>query len=630
MAKSKRRRHGRTHNKHEKDEPFHVLFCKVAFFLSVLAIMTFSCVMSYQRILRTTRLVALTTNAPPLQPIYTTLRGENYQVEMPLRIKKQIKPVSVSKEPVVNVSFADAFALAEQYAVSNEAFASTAQRLRDEFAIRYRTGARAMLQRGLRETAPHSLARRFLLHSSESSTSSDTFTIVVLGDDAASGAGNLRGQAYASVLHALLNETFQSTHRTFNVLNLAMEYASPFPLVWCLYDHYLNYTPADVYIWDFRGVAADHKLDQLEAFLRITATTKPFLILLNASPLELNLLQHYHVDALIVNDRDAVQPILNSGAPGLDQYQRFGTDSKVRLLQLLSVQNHEVIAWLIAMHFLAAMEMAETKDLVGIKVASRPTQLPDPMGLFSVRSTPYSSLFLEHSSRLRCYTSFDLTERTADMTLMRVLVAPTLSTLVASATVGSDVDLLLPKIADGSGWVLDLDTVAKRKKQLTKHNEFYGFPDWKAAYCGVAQSGLLRLILPLDDNQLNAVAPLDDSTLVGRVLTMLVLCSPKAPELNGRCSLSRDTNVTVSGFKTDLIPLSSKLVDGTDRPSCFQVIIPKQAVVDVLRTEKDNTLKHYGISVEIRVTDHKITQKKGACSISHVIYTQTEPTKMHE
>jgi len=402
---------------------------------------------------------------------------------------------------------------------------------------------------------------------------------VVLGSSAAAGSGNYYHQSYAFVLEQIMAPVFESLGIDFQVKNLAIEHTAEFPFLWCLEHHLGADSFPDIIVWDYGWYSTP---ESFEAFIRNVAgkardngQQPPLLIFRDSKQPNNNdqrdtLIQAYvdHtiiVGPLLLHVDQAAAPFLRlpdkdiptgfqswttsfggpQGAPGKEHTH-------------LTVKQHEMVAWLISMHLLSALQLAvaDQANADSVIFSAWEDQLRSPDALLpppvAIQRSSRSRWFLDQENEdemiekappawlpllvgvpdtqpehimsrdgknvqadldgglfhyprsLHCRTSY-ITQTTADD-----LEALIVSGSVAQGPLNLEEfhqnntqlleDLLLPKgvMFMKDGWVQDMDKTTKRKMQLSKQFNFLGFEDMiKKAYFGLPNSGDLKFFIPL-------------------------------------------------------------------------------------------------------------------------------------
>ena len=184
---------------------------------------------------------------------------------------------------------------------------------------------------------------------------------------------------------------------------------------------------------------------------------------------------------------------------------------------------HELLGWILTMHFLAALQFAvaamtttPTNDSLGwsswlaCDQDEKDATREEPVWFGPPRTTnatePWSSLLfgepvaVDHTTtnrtqnrwkmnRIHCRTSFD-----------PILSGPLSDIIIPTTTVGEDLDIMLPKsnMFYNRGWVLDLSDAERATKHSLNRFGGLGFRDQKKAYYGIYTSRALKLLLPYE------------------------------------------------------------------------------------------------------------------------------------
>jgi hypothetical protein len=561
-------------------------------------------------------------------------------------------------------------------------------RLQNEFVDRYTRNhsidqARELLQLGL-SGSPEILATKLLQkHDNE-------ISIWIMGSSSAAGYGNQYEYSYASVLEELLAWPSSWTN-TVTVRSMAMKELTEFPITWCAYQHYWKNTLPTMIVWDFGEELSKPHLPRLEAFLRFlsaavveTSQTNnheeekdddwivPITVLFRGIHTEEQwyLIQQYSafIDPVIVRDHHVPVPPPSSApmATGFREFYQFSATGPDTLhAHNLSVQQHALVAWLIAMHITSAWKLSlgslldiDHQENYVQKFKSRKEAIELPKLLYisdNSAGQQWENLLINPiTSLLHCRTTFDYTEMHMQKqgfhqsTIVRANITEAyilsdFSNLIISGKAESSFEtalemLLLPKTQEfyNKGWVLDLDAETKRSKLLTKSSgNFWGFRDWKMAYYGVPQSGPLELLIPIDDTE-SSFPTSDPAETKNSTLTLLIMCEADAilppPKGNNdnNCRLHRDVTFTVNGQLAQSVLVDSDIVATTSgRRTCVQITAPstddgQSIIIQKQTTEKLSSTQRSapaGILLKVAVTNPQVSWKNGPCSIAYVIWS---------
>ena len=559
--------------------------------------------------------------------------------------------------------------------------AAAAQLLKKEFIVNYGRYGRSLLARAL-TTFPQSTSN---------STSNTTLMInqiqtlaealhgldkplsfVVAGNGAAAGYGNYRSQAYSNKFLILLKRLFPSSTMT----NLALDQTTEFPSSFCLG----QYMPTmNVVIWDFVGSTPQ----RLESFLRISLLQGAKIFLGRVSSVVSDtgsmkkVLRHYcpsesmfdqsadgplkfqsciwleNVESM-ASDFRSLSELHDDMPPGFDELETsFGTGRKPaehheldhlpnQRPMLLTTKQHDLIAWLFFWPFLSAFQHKEKSSSQQSTNHETPpnTELPSTVEL---QDTETSSLILGQSFVASCFSTYDFAARDAhleDIPSGDVNLPANLPSLIASHTIGSKEEILKPKFgSEEKGWIFDMDEASKRDKKTMQHDvmqhqhesneepSFYGMVDWKQAYFGVYQSGILKMTIPLGTNGKPQKKPFalrrgQKPPAKIQTLVSLILCQSDAP-MNDKveeCSWRKDVEIRINGdiMKSKPLDPSYGVVvstrgaqhQGHVQPLCRRVSLG------------NSTAGSRSLELEVEVTNPRIIwhrKHSTPCSLSHVL-----------
>jgi len=474
------------------------------------------------------------------------------------------------------------------------------------------------------------------------------FVVAFAGYSTTVGRGNHLKQSYPLVFGELLKAPMMLLGLPdFKVRNAAIGGIPSFPYGWCL-SNFLG-EDADVVTWEF-GKNEQSKADGLDSFIRYahalsSGKIPPKFMLMDDSKSRVDLMKKYKLlkqrgfmtDSIAVNVDTAIKPLLaREGAPpaGVNDWDAWGANSNCpgRSKWHIKRQGHELRAWVLAMHFLDAMELAadvlEAGTLndflltVGGQNKGMLQQLPEPIttkkGEFGTlrfgeryrRDKPLNAEPNWQMNHVSCRTSFD----------------PVLNGYlrdIVQSPVQAQKDLLTDR--DESlierGWVWDVGLLERKTKLKVNAVGLgkcggLGYIDMKMALYGIHSSGKLSLWLPSSKGR--AATSVDDTYASGHYKS-LVICEVNEKREGAPCDMENDMEVTVGGKKaTSIRYMSFTGVEYLGRNVCINVRVPEGAKLD----SRGSVTKEIGLPVDIVVTNRKLTQK-GACSISHVVWEET-------
>jgi len=543
------------------------------------------------------------------------------------------------------------------------------------------------------------------------------FVMSFAGYSVTVGRGNLFSQSYPFVLQKILSPIFRELFDTDLVVrNMAIGGIPSFPYGWCQ-SNYLG-VDADVVSWDY-GMNEGNGAEIFEAYLRQTLVDKskahadyqdlehshetypnrpPMMIMLDTKKSRVDLLRNYAkkgyvIDSIAVGRGEVVDKKFlndngNSGKadetsipPGFQQWNEWGAPkgSPGQSPWHPKFMEHELIGWMIAIHFLDAIELA-AKLLYGAKAdASEVNQLtshknlhvndeykllPDPIHSMQPRTTAEisissllygmkkdQSLDHDHSSPSK---GISTTEGNWEMNQLscRTSFLPVVSGKMSSIIVSGLVqDSMLNTLEDtddalySSGWVVDvgkLERDTKKKVDRVNGGKGMGYIDMKLALYATPQSGTLRLWLPYEgnlDKDFN-----DDHA--SKWFRTLVFCEVNEKRGDDECKMNKDVAFIVGAVTTDSekslyrseVHKITSVASYLKKEICFTVSIPPDAKITRkydLKTyggsplspkEMDNLGTSFhddiGLTVDVNVIGKDVSRTNGACSISHVIWEQ--------
>jgi hypothetical protein len=325
---------------------------------------------------------------------------------------------------------------------------------------------------------------------------------------------------------------------------------------------------------------------------------------------------------------------------GLKDWEEFGAPARCpgRGSWHPKKMEHELIGWMIAMHFLQALERAHTLLLNGSDV---PRQLQAPSFPAPLAKTPgndpeVTELLYGHATGddyrmkdLSCRTSF----------LPATDHSKVLPSVVVSGLLPGDLDIMKDRTDAhySKGWVLDVSKIERDTKRKVEACGGLGYMDMKIALYGVPASGTLRLWLPFegpshDDHDHDTT----DDVAAKHWFDDFIICEANEKRSDEACKLDQDMAITVGGVEVTRISPIKGAGEYLKRQTCVNVGVPKNAKVtqlkSVLSTDgkplstQDKTKfggndKAVGLVVDIKVRD-KVTRANGACCLSHIVWEQ--------
>ncbi|KAL7576515.1 hypothetical protein ACA910_018014 [Epithemia clementina (nom. ined.)] len=575
--------------------------------------------------------------------------------------------------------------------------------LRADFEHRYGKYATQIRQKGLQRfvssSDPHATAGRIL----RAAANRRPFRMAFAGYSVTVGRGNFFQQSYPFVLQHILQPAFTEIFQMkLLVRNAAIGGIPSFPYGFCL-EHFLGPTP-DVISWDFsmNELGRDNTA-VLEAYIRHSqhqlSQTRPMIISLDTHRGRCDLLQQYTQqnllqDALCVGKADAVfgksdlesfdkqSSAKSSTLPtGLQEWSEFGAPRNCpgRSGWHPKKKEHEMIAWIIAMEFVDALEqaarIAETdpnwiltyKDPLDPSVRHYTPKFPKPLSRTlpdNQHAPAIERLLFGHAAisenggndkdeyqihHVSCRTNFlPATDHTK--VLSNIVISGLASGLTADNIMTPRTDQQYTK-----GWVLDVSTLERETKVKVENCGGLGYEDMKIALYGVPESGPLRLWLPIElpsqgGNNKKKQKKEDLDLSATHWLDSVILCEANEKRSADACQLDHDLELQVGGVA---VPSSSIVVmhgagEYLKRPTCVHVTIPetsRMTPLDQLQTMDQKPLHDetkqrllqglssssvhkkkdkkpsslLGLVVDVRAAS-RVTRSAGACCLSHVAW----------
>jgi len=543
--------------------------------------------------------------------------------------------------------------------LSKEARLSIIEQTREEFYLKYggKESSTKMREKGILSTVDgiRHTARRILI-------SDGTFKMSFGGYSVTVGRGNLFSQSYPFILESILSPVFKDVfHLDLVVKNAAIGGIPSFPYGWCLPNFLGN--DADIVSWDY-GMNEGREAAALEAYLRQTlnpsfrngtSQVAPMMIMLDTNTARVNLLKKYAnigaaVDSIAVGRKEIVPKEFLSmkekeRPTGFQRWEEWGAPigSPGQSSWHPKFKEHEMIGWILAMHFLDAMEEAIILEKVETSIISKKNilthqYLPKPVfgdqSKIKVSSLLYGKESTEHRSsgesvwrmnKISCRTSF------------KPVVSGTMSSIIVSGVVGENLDELASRENElyGKGWVLDVGKVerdTKRKVNKVNDGEGMGYIDMKLALYGTSDSGTLRLWLPYEGEH----APNDANNLgADNWFNTIVLCEVNEKRGDKECSMESDVSFTIGGIESSGVTKVDIVASYLNKRICVNVPIPPTAVLTSRTNIKspdgmEDSVRFpildqgrsdgLGLLVDVQVRRKSLTRSDGACSISHVIW----------
>lgn len=504
-------------------------------------------------------------------------------------------------------------------------------------------------------------ARRIL----EAASAKRPFVMAFSGYSITVGRGNFYNQSFPFVVGNILEGPMQSIFGIpLVVRNSAIGGIPSFPYGFCL-EHFLGSDP-DVVSWDYSMNEGARDASVLEAFLRQVKAQlpkNPMVIMADTNKVRMKALDEYThkgwlKDAIAIGDKGILneQEIFGDKERrkpeeqlpvGFREWDQFGAPKNCpgRGSWHPKRQEHAMRGWMIAMHFVDAMEKAiamkaeSSNHFEERQVSNKVIKFGKPVSNLPQNDPEVTELLFGHTSgntkeeeyvmkQLSCRTSFlPATDHTK-----------TLPSVVVSGLGDENMDIMTDRSDKDyrAGWVLDVSTVERDTKRKVERCGGLGYVDMKIALYGVPESGKLRLWLPFegpshdhhnhDGADANAKHWFDD----------FVLCEANEKRGEEACQLNRDLEIIVGGVEVtpeNIHPLKGA-AEYLKRPTCVNVGVPKDAVVTTLGDLRTSDGKqpsarisnNYGRDALGMVVDVKAKQgvrrETGACCLSHIVWEQ--------
>ena len=537
-------------------------------------------------------------------------------------------------------------------------------KVRETFYDRYggTTTARSMLQRGVKRYGSLEQTAHRMLAAVAAGT---PLRLSFGGYSVTVGRGNRLEQSYPKVLESLLQPVLQSTlGLDVTTVNAAIGGIPSFPYGWCM-DHFLG-ANSDAVSWDYsmnegKGAAV------FEAYLRQAwaqmPDRHPMVIVLDTNKDRCSLLQSYAddgwlADAVCVGMAKYAVPdlkkVLSGPADklpaGFRDWEEFGAPSGCpgRSSWHPKRQEHALIAWMLAMYFVDAAELAYTITQKNPKWKSeymgyKPTSLaytaplePPPKNSQAVTELLYGhedgSSY--HMKQLSCRTNF--LPATDSRSVLSSIVVSGLSPTASAENIIETRD----DAAYAAGWVLDISSTERDTKIKVNKCGGLGYVDMKIALYGIPESGPLRLWLPMEAHSKHHDHDHDDHSEddleADHWFDELIICEANEKRGGKACKLDADMEYTVGGVVVDAPTMIVGAGEYLKRKTCVHVGVPNGAKITKLhdvqtldgsaasadaRRQLAESDKAVGLIVDIRAKG-AVTRKDGACCVSHVVWEQ--------
>ncbi|KAL3945682.1 MAG: hypothetical protein SGBAC_000250 [Bacillariaceae sp.] len=477
------------------------------------------------------------------------------------------------------------------------------------------------------------------------------FVIAFSGYSITVGRGNFFNQSFPFVLEEVLEKPMRSILGIpLVVRNAAIGGIPSFPYGFCL-EHFLGADP-DVIGWDYSMNEGPRDSSVLEAFIRHATQqlhNRPMLIMLDRNAQRTNLLEKYTSsgylqDAIAVSKKEVIDEKVFKQNPiveGFQDWDEFGAPRRCpgRGSWHPKRQEHSMIGWLMAMHFLKALERAyelqqsnmQGEGAVRRKHSDASVAYGKPLSPKVSDNDPrVTEILYGHEKGNGEYTIGDLSCRTSF--LPATDNSKVLPSLAVSGFAEGELDIMIDRTDDHykEGWVLDVSKVERDTKRKVERCGGLGYVDMKIALYGIPDSGKLRLWLPYEGS-----ATYDESN-AKKWFENIILCEANEKRSEKACQLNRDLTVVIDGEEVSDIQQINGAAEYLKRQTCVSVAIPENAKVASLGSVRsadgrplsvkdkekfgrdDNDV---GLIVDLTAKS-TVTRQDGACCISHVVWEQ--------
>lgn len=514
------------------------------------------------------------------------------------------------------------------------------EKIKQEFYLRYggKEEAEAMLGRGIisasstqseDEIAIHHTAERIV----RAMQKDGKFVMSFGGYSVTVGRGNFYKQSYPFIMEKVLKPVFDSMNLELIVRNSAIGGIPSFPYGWCLPNFLGN--DSDVVSWDY-GMNEGNGAGAFESYMRQSIATmpkRPMMILLDNKKSRVDMMKKYNtngalLDSIAVGKGEVVKKELldmeEIDRPiGLQRWDEWGAPkgSPGQSNWHPKMMQHELIGWMIAMHFLEAVESALTmKDIDHITIDQASHEklslLPKPESSITTGGQEAPSHILygvpENDSPSSLWQMDPVSCRTSFLPNIRGGLADIIVSGLAE-DVGDDL-----KSRDdsqySSGWVVDVGKVERATKRKVKKVGGLGYIDMKNALYGIPESGTLSLSLPHEGPMHDHDHDAATDKLANHWFDTIVFCEVNEKRGDEECKPETDMTFIVGGVKSNNVAQITNAASYLKKSICINVGIPDDAKI----TLKDNAVPE--LSVDVSVSRESVSRTKGACSISHIVW----------
>lgn len=453
----------------------------------------------------------------------------------------------------------------------------------------------------------------------------------------------------------ILLPLFNNVGIELQVKNSAIGGIPSFPYGFCL-KNFLG-SNSDVVSWDF-GMNEGNDAKGLESYFRHAMTSldkNPMFIVLDNKPPRKKLIQEYakkgYAPDSIFLDRDKMtksetaKKLISSPSPpnGFKDWDVWGSPKGApgQSPWHPKFKEHEMMGWAIAMYFVEAfkyiVENSHTFSSETTIKNKKLTSLPEPVYkdnsdhsaiTIGVPNSDNSNEW--HMSHTSCRTSFKPNMSGPLSDIITSGLSPEANSPENVMTDHKEEDF-------EKGWLVDVGTVEKKTKRKVESFGGMGYIDMKIAIYGTSKSGTLEMWLPYEDedsqnvNQSKKSLRSIDTRRANQYFKSLILCEVNEKRGNDECNFSQDLHIEIGGAKVVSI---SKMNAAAylKKQICIHVEIPSEAQISKhpLTASSYNNEDPFlnfegktdiGLEVKVSVSNENVSFENGACSISHVVWT---------
>eukprot|EP00934_Nitzschia_sp_Nitz4_P003572 Nitzschia sp. Nitz4//scaffold71_size96697//48045//50047//NITZ4_004696-RA/size96697-snap-gene-0.41-mRNA-1//-1//CDS//3329557250//3562//frame0 len=464
--------------------------------------------------------------------------------------------------------------------------------IRSQFAERYGRLSSKILENGLEVFGSVDVSAARML---EAKRNGRPFVMAFSGYSVTVGRGNYFNQSFPFEVQRILKEPMQQLLGIDLVVrNAAIGGIPSYPYSFCL-EHFVG-ADVDFLSWDYsmnegKGAAV------LESFVRQAMKQlprRPMLMILDKKKTRTGLLKEYTKGGLI-EDAIAVgrtSDILEDKAwegisplpAGFEDWNKFGTPNHCpgHGPWHPKVQEHNMIAWLVAMHFLTVLERAYELEKSGEDYPKPPEHTAEvsfPAASGSIEGNPEDVthlLFGHPNEDATSYLMKDLSCRTSFIPAMDE--TKKLPNVIVSGFSKEELDIMEDRSLENykAGWVLDVSAIERTTKRKVESCGGFGYIDMKIAVYGIPESGTLRLWLPFEGQEHDHEHGEGD-TNADHWFDGFVICEANESRKDPACKLDQDLEVTVGGAAVSSIQSIKGAAEYLQRSTCVNVGIPKEA-----------------------------------------------------